>query len=42
MKTFEVIKNGTIHATIKADNLEEAENIYLSTYGELNAEIIEI
>lgn len=42
MKTYEIIKNGTVHGTIEAENIQEAENIYIAAYGELNALIIEI
>jgi len=42
MKTYEIIKNGTIHGTIEANNIQEAESIYIYTYGELNVLIIEI
>lgn len=42
MKTYEIIKNGTVHGTIEAESTHEAEDIYITTYGELNALIIEI
>ena len=42
MNTYEIIKNGTVHGTIKADSIQEAESIYISTYGQLDAKIIEI
>ena len=42
MKTYEIIKNGTVHGTIEANNIQDAENIYVYTYGELNVLITEI
>ena len=42
MKTYEIIKNGTVQGTIKADNIQDAENIYIATYGQLDAKIVEI
>lgn len=42
MKTYEIIKNGTVHGTIKADNIQDAESIYIATYGQLDVELVEI
>lgn len=42
MNTYEIIKNGTIHGTIQADSIQDAESIYTSTYGQLDVKIVEI
>jgi len=41
MKTFEIWKNGTYHATILAESIEEAENEYFSWVGNDNFSIYE-
>lgn len=42
MKTFEIYRNGTHHATIEAKNKREARQIYASRVGNYNFTLYEI
>lgn len=42
MRTFEIYRNGTHHATIEAKNKREAKGIYSSQVGNYNFDLYEI